>query len=370
MFLKAKAKFAIFCSFIFIILYFFAAAEPLKNDLYLFPLWSKYVSENDLETGISEKEIEIKNKSGSFKNQKKFPFIKGNVFGYFSENGEIFKLKSSEGKFSASSFLWTDYSKINDEKNIFTPDGSLITVIKAAGFAYMAEKRIYFFEPGGYSVSEYGTDGSRKWRYAHTAAITSFHSSDKAAVIGYSDGKLVCVDSAGKELFGFYPGGSAYQVIMGAAVSKDGTQVACVSGIDRQRVLLIKISSGQYKIVKHLYLEGNLHRQVFVDFNEIGSHAVFESSSGIGIIDCNKLKISFLNEKNSIESMGSSSENGIITILTKNNNFCKLLFVDPFSLKIAKTEFSAQNTFLIQEKNKIFFGSDNKISAIEMRGLK
>lgn len=49
---------------------------------------------------------------------------------------------------------------------------------------------------------------------------------------------------------------------------------------------------------------------------------------------------------------------------------CSILFVDTPGFFIGKTSFDAENTFLIQEDDKIYIGADNKILYCKIRGLR
>lgn len=360
--LKDKIRLILIGSVVVFLLYFLIASKPLNKDLYLFPLWSSsienevYMSTNELSSEPSKRVTE---------NNGVYPFLMKNKFGYFSSDGKIIMAREFSDKISASSNYWCHYGHSSKEIAIYDPFGNLVTTIKNIGFVHIVKDKIYLFMPGGYGVAEYSSKGELLWKYEHTAAITAFCSTQKGVVLGYSDGKIAYLDEKGNEVFNFYPGGSAYQVISGVALSNDGRFIACVSGIEKQRILLVHIMARQYKIVKHEYLKGNLYRQVFVAFDDSSSCAIFESSDGIGIIDCKNYQIHFIDEKEKIVDVGNDRR--LITILTQKNDKCKLIIIEKPFQKIATTSFNTSETFLLQDKNKLFIGSTSKISAIEIR---
>ena len=356
--LKDKIRLVSVGSVVFFLLYFFVVCKPLNNDLYFFPLWSLSV-ENEVD--LSSTEVS-KSKLG---NSKIYPFLIKNKFGYFSDDGKVIMAEEFSGKVSASSSYWCQYGTDAKETSIYDPFGNLITTIKSIGFVHIVKEKIYLFTPGGYGLAEYNNKGERLWKYEHTATITAFQSSEKGVVLGYSDGKVAYLDEKGSEVFNFYPGGSAYQVISGVALSRDGKFIACVSGIEKQRVLLVYINARQYKIVKHEYLKGNLYRQVFVSFDDDSSCAIFESSDGIGIIDCKTYQIQFIDEKDKIVDMGNDRK--LITILAQKNDRCKLIVIEKPFQKIATTSFTSSESFLLQDKNKLFIGTTSRISAVEVK---
>ena len=367
--LKDKIRLFIAGSLGFFLLYFLISAKPLYSKLYFFPLWTLSI-EKEVEAPQKEEPVTSDSKqvdeSGGAK-KKFYPFLIKGKFGYFTEDGELaFSLLTTE-KISASSSYWCAYKNDCTKVEVYRPDGSKVCTINSAGFPYIIGEKIFLFTPGGYGVSEYDTKGSLLWHYAHTAAITAFSACKKGAVIGYSDGKLAYLDEKGEEVFNLYPGGSTHQVILGLAVSNDASFIACVCGLDKQRIMLIKIIERQYKIVRHEYLKGNLYRRLFVKFDENNCCAVFESQGGIGIIDCLNYDIHFLDTSDAIMDVADDKNQNVLTILTKNADKCHLIFIEKPFIKIAETSFRSSDAFLLQEKNKLFLGTVDRISAIEIR---
>ena len=56
-------------------------------------------------------------------------------------------------------------------------------------------------------------------------------------------------------------------------------------------------------------------------------------------------------------------------MLLQKDDECSLLLIDPPDLMMGKTKFKSENAFLIQKENKIYIGTDEKISALDIRGF-
>ena len=374
MLFKGKNKFIFIGVIILLVIYIFAAAIPMREDIYLMPDWASpipKVQKGQIYSGESAaSHDELKQR---FTGKTTFPFSLGNLFGYFTEDGEILRAETAEERFSSSFYAWTKYSQKPLFTDIYKPEEFDLEKpflrINEPGYVYLDKDRIFLFEPEGSSLSEYDNTGKKLWNYTHTFPITAFQSSKAGCVVGHSDGLLVCLDSEGNTLFSFYPGGSTYQAIMGAAISEDGKQVLCLCGLDKQRVVLINISGRQHKIVYHSYFEEDLRRQAFASFDKAGHFAVFESAEGIGIIDCRNLTLSLIKEEGFIAGLGFQDKNALLTVLLQKDDECSLLLIDPPDLMMGKTKFKSENTFLIQKENKIYIGTDEKITALDIRGL-
>lgn len=363
MFFKGKLKYIFSVLIVFIIIYIFIGSFPLGEDVYLTPEWALDISDNDnlcidTETGFENPDLKLK------------PFILKDSFGYFTEEGRILKKERNGKNVSISSDWMAVYGEKNLSTQVYSPDGKQSFKIDEAGFVHIDKNRIYLFVHGGNSVCEYDSKGNRLWKYSHTAPITAFNSTSAGTVIGYSDGMLRYIDKDGKKIFDIYPGGSNFEVILGASVSEDGKTVACICGIEKQRVLLINVNVSQHKIIYHNYLKNNLRKQAFIDFDSGGRFIVFEYADGIGILDSKTYTCSFIDEQGSIIGIGIDKSQSILNILIQNEKKCSILFVDTPGFFIGKTSFDAENTFLIQEDDKIYIGADNKILYCKIRGLR
>ena len=371
MFFKGKNKYIFFAAVVFTFFYVFITPMPMGRDIYLMPEWA--VSVLPASAGLSGFQADPQ-PAGAPRtdeaDQSPIGFILGNYFGYFAEDGRILKSEPVRERISLSSYGWTVYSEKSASAQIYSPEGTPITAIEEPGFVFVDDDRLFLFEPGGSAVQKYGQDGSKQWRHIHTAPITAFDSSAGGAVIGHSDGMLSCIDSAGNNIFNFYPGGSKYQVIMGAAVSDDGKQIICVCGLEQQRLILISVIDNHYKIVHHAFLKKDVRRQVFADFEEKSRFAVFESAGGIGITDGKELKTSCSEEYGTIIDAGIEPKKNILTALVKNGGEYSLLMSDLPDFIIGKTAFTSDDAFLIRRKDRLYLGANNKISAFEIRGLK
>ncbi|MEL3906041.1 MAG: hypothetical protein P1P65_03280 [Treponema sp.] len=371
-FIASQKRFIIF-PIIFLLFYTFTAAVPLGSDIYFMPVWIRDLTPGTMQQDTEETPDET-TASGHAEvslSEGKAPqyFLTDTHFGYFTAEGELLRSTPITKRVSASRTAWTEYPETAVNTPVYRPDGSLVTTIDEAGFVHIEHDRFYLFEPGGSAVKQYDSSGKVLWRYVHTAPITAFHSSAQGSVIGFSDGKLVCLNSAGTVLFEFYPGGSNYQVILAAALSENGRFIVCVCGIEQQRVLLIRVDETKYKIVHHRYLEGNLRRQAFAGFNNEGKYAVFECAEGMGLIDCRNRQSVIIPQQERILGIGKQPYKDIIAVMSQKEQTASLSFIEAPLYTIGKTSFPAQNIFLLQEHETLFLAADTKLARIDIKGI-
>ncbi|WP_252714399.1 PQQ-like beta-propeller repeat protein [Treponema phagedenis] len=350
----------------------------MGDDMYFMPVW--IANTEPSESGFFTESIEraeepdyskdIPVPSNLFESTDAKPFILGNRFGYFTSAGKVLSSFKIYHRISASENAWTMYPENAQKARVYKPSGEILTEITEPGFVHIDDDRIFLFGPGGNVVCQYDNSGKKLWQYLHTAPITAFQSSPAGAIIGFSDGRLVYIKSTGDVFFEFYPGGSNYQLILGAAISENGKLAAAVCGIDAQRVILIRLEEDQYKIIHHSYLDAPLRRQVFVDFDKEGKIAVFETDKGIGMIDCKNLKTAIIPAKGEIVSVGITPYRNIMLLLNQEEKDCSLSAFEQPIQKIGSVQFKANNVYLSQSGKEIYLGVDSKIAKIDIRGLK
>lgn len=360
--IKGNLKFIFIGSTLFLIMYLFVGAIPLGSDISFEPVWTVQLPQPETTASAG---AAVGASAGAAET-----FVLGNAFGYFSADGTILKATYTKDRITASSFGWSINPQESINPIVYSPENEKILSIAGSGNIHLDEDRIYLFRPGGDGVSQYSKEGNLLWSKDHIAPITAFNSSKSGTIIGYADGKLSCISPDGTTLFSIYPGGSNYQIILGVALSEDGKQAICVSGIDQQRVLVISINGNQHKIVFHEYLEGNARKNCFAHFESKGLFAFVEISEALGIIECKKNILHTIPIEGEIISVGEDPNESLFMVLSKNDSVYSLTAIERPNRIVGKTTFTAQDAFLIQRGNALFLGTDSQISRINIRGTK
>lgn len=362
---KTKKKIIISALGIFFILHNFFAVKTIHSDFYFDPQWTISLP-NELQN--SRDSLNTENILENLENIEGF-FI-DNTYGYFLPDGTLISSTPTDNYLTISTFGFVEYKKDATEFIVYNPNKEILCTISDIGFAHLVHDKVYIFHPGGDSVSLYSLEGEKLWKKEHIAPITAFNSIERATVLGYADGKLLCIDLNGNELVSFYPGGSDYPIILGAALSSDASMLACVSGINPQRFILIKIEKGQFKVVMHQYLEKNSRRQLYVSFNNSGNYLFFETEDQLGFVNCKNYTLNFSPIKGKIISAGQNSLDSLLVVLSKDHNSFVLAAYETPNYLLASSNIYAQEAFLIQQKDSLYLGTDSSISKINIRGLK
>lgn len=234
------------------------------------------------------------------------------------------------------------------------------------GFPYFTDSAAYLFLPGGMAFSQINDDGTKSWSYEYTAPITSFSDSASGCTAGYADGRLIFFNTEGEIVFSTKPGGSDYEIILGAAVSGDGACTACISGLGQQRFVLYKTAANQTKIVFHEYLEGNLREQTFVKYSDYRNRVFANEKNGLLVVDTEQLTSTHIALEGKILDIKELENANLYAVLTRNDGSFTIYLFEGDSALLGSFSFEASFACISTDSDSLYVGRDSEISKLEI----
>ncbi|MCL2808755.1 MAG: WD40 repeat domain-containing protein [Treponema sp.] len=303
---KKRVKFIII--FLVFVVYFLIAARPIPRETVLTLNWISSASSSS--------------ESGNFSNNLT-PFTLGSRFGYVDSTGQFVINRVKINDIYLSQNMWTEYNAepvnliINNVFNDFE-----INIENPQGYPVLLDNRIFILGSEQNSLSEIDNNGNIKWTYEFGAPLTSIDAAAGLVVTGSLDGMIEVFNSEGERIFNESIGGSRYSVILGCAISRNGSRIAVICGIDQQRFLLLErfgASSGEYRIVYHEFLESGFRRPVRVLFIDDDQRVIFEREGGIGCYSIRSRRTINIPLDGEIAAIDESGGNGYFFIVTSNS---------------------------------------------------
>lgn len=343
------------------IFYIIIASKPLSPEIQFVPVWTL-----DLESYTKGEAIEATPED--FKEAVSFKM--GQNLGYFTPEGKLLSYITFPYKASVSDSAYTLYGTSSQEMQINSPAGAETGKINVTGFPYFMEDRKFVFLPGGSSFSKLNEDGSVAWTYEGFTPITAFSSSKTGIVTGYSNGSVIAFDNEGNITQQYQPGGSTYEVILGAAISESSKYIATLSGQGGQRFVISKKTSPNYgshtSIVFYKSMTEELNRQVLIKFTKDEKKVFYNSATGIGIVNCRNFKNTEIPIKGRILSILESGTGKEIFILSKEENTYTVSAIESFDAFAGSFSFDADCACIAVKDNSLFIGRDGKISRLDI----
>ncbi len=346
---NTKARLAILIG-AFCFLYIIFSFRPLGEELHLTPDWTIAIDRDGEAPESGENPV---------------PFKLGQAVGYFSEDGKIASCIPYSFNAAISPSFYAVYNADNARTRVRTPDGNVAVTLDVPGFPYFSEDRMFVFFPNGSGIAQFDLSGKKLWEYEDYSPITAFASSAGGSVIGFADGQLVSIMADGNIDQQYYPGGSELSAIYGAAISDDGSLVACISGLKTQRFVVSKRVSGEHpKVVFHEYLPADSNTLRMVKFNAAADMVFYNYNGGLGIADLKLARSAHIPLSGTVVQIDESKEFGLMFILSRDKGVYTVTVLEPFDQVLATTSFKADNSFLLVRGEHVFIGRDNKISRL------
>lgn len=369
-----KTLFIVILCLIFTIIYTFFAARPLNDKLKISTVWTIsvpdpvdeqyaafYSNADYYSAAVPDSDSEAEDES-----HKLIRFMLKDRLGYFTEDGTIQRVTYYTENATISSEYSATYTDNADDIAFFKTDGSIAGVIESPGFPFFTEDGNFVFLPGGTGFAAMDLLGRTDWVYQSNSPVTAFSASKSGTAAGFADGKIVCLDKSGKQLFEVSPEGSNYRVILGADLSDSGELLGCVSGIDRQRFVLYRYAQNQVKVVFHEYLENEMREQTFVQFNKEGNRIFYGRSDGLAIVNCSSLTSKHVPLKGKVYSLKEFPDLDMYVVLTKTDGRYFVYLFEGESTLTGSFSFEANNAFILTEDNDLYVGRNNQISKLEL----
>ena len=373
-----KKKIWVAAVIVFFIAYFFLAAQKIPRQMVLVPRWI-----SSLESGETVLMDEIAD------TENILPFIMGSRFGFVRQNDGRFSInRTAKSNVSLSGKHWAEYEAEPSRVTIYDNTGETYAVIEdprgypfffatgGSGATYSGaddgrgQGRIFIIGSEQNSISEIDASGSVSWTYEFAAQVTCVDAARGLLLAGSLDGSIVIIDSMGRKVFSFEPGGSRYPVILGCAISRDGSRLGIISGVDNQRFLYLEhfgASPGDYKVVYHEFLGDGFRRPVFINFVENDRWVIFERTGGLGLYEAGSRQAAKVNLDGEISAVDQSGGMGLIfTIISRAENMKELAGIMLPDKVMVAAPFKSDDIYLGRADSRLLIGGGQTIISFEL----
>jgi hypothetical protein len=369
---KGKKKIWVFAVVVIYAVYFFGATRPIPPETVLVPRWlSSLESGGSVSADVNRPSDETETNGEA---SRLLPFALGSRFGYVDRDGRFSVNRIKTANISLSEDRWSEYEAEPDKIEIRGSNGDRLAVIEnPRGYPFFMDGRTFLVGSEQNSISEIGDSGDVLWTYEFACPITCVDAAADLVLAGLLDGTVSVLDRDGKQVFSFAPGGSRYAVILGCAISKDGSRIAVISGIETQRFLLLERfgtfaplgaafpggNSGNvdYKVVYHEFLGDGFRRPVHIEFVENDRWVVLEREGGLGFYEAGSRQSNKVDLKGDLCALDSIGGNGLVfAIVTVSGNEKELVGIKLPGRTALKVPFKSWEVFLGRTDSELFIG--------------
>jgi hypothetical protein len=362
---KGKKKAGIIAGILFFILYFFTAVRPIPRETILVSQWL-----SSLESApVAEAAAGAEN-SGAPAGAV-LPFRLGSRFGYVDAQGRFLINRAPKGEVFFSADLWADIEAEPERIEIRNwLDEPVLAIENPRSYPGFLDGRVFLVNSEQNALSEVDAEGKIKWTYEFAAPLTCIDAAAGLVLTGSVDGAVEVLDNAGKRVFFFEPGGSRRSVILGCAISRDGSRLGIVSGLDNQRFLLLERfggSGGEYKVIYHEFLEQGFRRAVHIAFIDQDRWIVFEREGGVGVYEIGSRQGATIPLNGEIAAIDTAGGGGLFFVISSLPGERKeLVGVRLPGRIVMRAPFKSGGVFLGRTGSRLFVGGGSTLASFEL----
>jgi hypothetical protein len=347
--------------------YFFIAARPIPLETVLIPCWLNAI-ESDVSVPLNGGPVQD---SGGLPADRRIPFSLGGQFGYISWDGHFSVNQVKKANISLSPEKWAEYEAEPERIAVYDSNGETLTLIEnPRGYPFFLDGRTFLIGSEQNVISEIDHSGAVSWAYEFPAPLTCIDAAAGLALAGSLDGVIVLLDNRGRQVFTFEPGGSRYSIILGCAMSRDGSRLAFVSGIDEQRFVILErfgANASDYKVVYHEFLNDGFRRPVYVTFVENDRWVVFERSGGLGFYDIGARQVGNVALNGKISALDQSGGQGMVfVVISRFGDAKELIGIRLPGRIIIESPFRSGDVFLGRIDSRLVVGGGQTLIAFDL----
>ena len=358
---KRRKKIWVIAVFVIFILYFFGAARPIPRETVFVPLW--------LSSLESDSPVIIGTPASGAGVGWPVPFALGNRFGYIDSEGRFLLNREKTGEIYLGENLWAGYEALPANIEIRNNLGELILNIEnPGGYPVLLDNRIFILGSEQNALSEIDLNGRILWTYEFAAPLTSIDAAAGLVLTGSIDGVIEVLDNRGRRVFMFEPGGSRYAVILGVAISRDGSRLGVVSGIQNKRFLkLERFGAGEYMVVYHEFLGTGFRRPVHISFFDQDRWIAFEREGGIGLYEIGSRQEVSVALDGQIAAIDQSGGQGFFFAVSSLSETRKELVGIQLPGTVAvRAPFKSTDAFLERRGSRLLAGGGSTLISFEL----
>jgi hypothetical protein len=349
----------------FFMLYFFAAVREIPPETVLVPRWL-----SSLDTGrpVFPGAAEASSPEADFDGL--FPFTLGNRFGYADSQGRFSINQTQKGAVYLSENLWAEYGAEPERVEVRNNLNETALVIEdPRGYPCFLDGRIFLAGNEQNALSEIDGEGKTLWTYEFAAPLTCIDAAAGLVLTGSIDGVVEVLDGSGKRVFFFEPGGSRYAVILGCAISRDGSRMGIISGLDEQRFLLLeRFGQGESKVIYHEFLGNGFRRPAHIRFIDQDRWIVFEREGGLGVYEIKSRQGTFVPLEGEIAAIDRAGGDGLCFIIINSRSAERkaLVGVKLPGRIIMRAPFKSEGVFLDRTGSRLVVGGGSTLASFEL----
>ncbi|MGA2976084.1 MAG: hypothetical protein ABSF77_12305 [Spirochaetia bacterium] len=355
---KKRPLSVFFAALIIILFYFLLFPYPLGKDLVARPVWAVPVPKTPVAAPAGAPGPAA-------------PFQLGDTFGYVSAEGAVVYAARTLFRVALSDAGFVNYTRLGTDWIVQSPGGGRILSFSGNGYPLLSPEgdRIFNVKSDLSGLIELDSSGETLWSRDFPAMMTSISLHGDSLLVGLLNGTLVLLNRKGYPVLEYAPAGSRIPVIVGDAVSADGSLIASISGIDPQYLTVIRRRAAGQTALARLVLSSDFRREARMAFSPDARFLLFETEQGAGLFDPGSRRTSWVMLRGALSGMAFAAAGRYAALSAQDGARAELAIIDPFNRPLYRESFAARELTLGSVGNQILIAWEGWLLRVNVEEL-
>jgi hypothetical protein len=358
---KKRPARVFFLALIAIILYFAFFPYPLGREIVAKPVWAVALPD--------PASPQAQTPAGSMTIAS--PFQLGDLFGYATASGGILHEEKALFRVALADAGFVNYTRLGTNWILQNVRGARVLSFSGYGYPFLSRDggRIFIVKADLSGLIELDRAGDVLWSRDFPALMTSLSIPGDSLLVGLLNGTLLLLNGRGVPVYEHSMGGSRLPVILGAAVSTDGSLLASVSGIAPQFLTVLRRQGTGFGEIAKEVLASDFRREVRVIFAPDSRYLLFEGERAAGIFDPAAPRLAWVPLPGALSDVSFPGGGRLTAVAARDGALVELRILRPFTAPILKETFSANQLFLGTVEGDLLLGMDGRLLRIGLEAL-
>jgi hypothetical protein len=300
-----------------------------------------------------------------------YPFRLGDVFGYVDATGNVLHVEKTLFGVTLGETGFVSYTRLGTDWILQGPLGERILSFSGNGYPMVSAdgSRIFNVKSDLSGLREMDRTGELAWERDFPALMTSISLQGDFLLVGLLNGTVVLLNRQGSPVFQFAPAGSRIPVAFGAAVSANGELLAALTGIDPQRLTVLRKRGSGYGELARLVLSSDFRREARMAFSPDSRFLVVEGDRSACLFNPVSRGSEWLPLRGSLSGVAFPARGRLVALAARDGPLVDLQIVAPLERLVMKETFPARDLYAGSVDGQLLIGVDGRLLRIDVREM-
>jgi len=287
----------------------------------------------------------------------------GAVAGYLNSDHRLLMSFTSERM--AVDKNWIAVSGDNG-LSLMEPNGRLITRIPDISFPVARNGNLFLYGNNTGILSKINPiNGRILWHKEYISTITVLDGCPGKTLVGLLDGRVELIDDSGTVILKYRPGGSRVEAIYGGTLSRDGSKIALISGLDPQRFVLLEGRKNGYRPVSHHDTGTDFRRSVSIFFARDDEQLLYENNGFVEVVSLGEDDIHSLDLSGKLVGSIDNLLEDTLLLFGRDDSGTSINMFTRNDLTIFKSQLPFNSVEIVRDRNYAVIVIGNRIAVLE-----